>query len=63
MDSNGVYELGVEVYSLEATVCRRHNPEDDYAEYQTIETYLETHGATIVNRYLLGEDLYPWAMD
>lgn len=24
MDSNGVYELGVEVYSLEATVCRRH---------------------------------------
>ena len=53
----------VEEMIYESPMEGGNNPEDDYAEYQTIETYLETHGATVVNRYLLGEDLYPWATD
>ena len=41
----------VEEMIYESPMEAENNPEGDYAEYQTIETYLETHGATIVNRY------------
>ena len=53
----------VEEMIYESSTEEENNPEGDYAEYQKIETYLETHGATIVNRYLLGEDPYPWEVD